>query len=209
MTDLQEISARFCDFCESRVHILQTTSFHKLAPNGRPSGPRRRRSIRRWALLVASLALTSAFAIVSWGSAQAQDTCGGVMESDKPELFGDCDILLSLKATLAGSDTLNWSEDTPISNWDGGITVGGSPQRVTALVRSSKGLTGAIPSALGDLGSLETLNLSGNQLTGTIPSDLGRLSNLGTLNLSKNQSHSLHSFRPGQSEQPGEFEPLW
>ena len=50
---------------------LRSASLHRLAPNGRPSGPHCRRSIRRWALLVASLALTSAFAIVSWGPAQA------------------------------------------------------------------------------------------------------------------------------------------
>ncbi len=108
------------------------------------------------------------------------------MQPGKAELLADCNTLLPLKATLAGSATLNWSENEAIGSWNG-ITVGGSPERVTGLGLSSKGLTGSIPSGLGDLSNLTTLNLSGNQLTGSIPSGLGDLSNLGTLNLSGNQ----------------------
>ena len=108
------------------------------------------------------------------------------MQPGKAELLADCNTLLPLKATLAGSATLNWSETTPIGSWNG-ITVGGSPERVTGLELPSWSLTGSIPSGLGDLSNLTTLNLSGNQLTGSIPSGLGDLSNLGTLNLSGTQ----------------------
>ncbi len=109
------------------------------------------------------------------------------MPADNTGLLADCNTLLPLEATLAGSATLlNWSEDTEIGSWNG-ITLGGSPQRVTGLVLPSWSLSGSIPSGLGDLSNLTTLNLSGNQLTGTIPSGLGDLSNLTTLNLSGNQ----------------------
>ena len=168
-----------------------------------PSGGR---SIRRWVLLVAVLALTSAFASASWGPAQAQATCGGVPSANSG-LIGDCNTLLSLKDTQPNLASLNWSEDTEITYWES-ITVSGSPQRVTGLTLRSLSLTGAIPSelsglraldlsdnqfsgsipsGLGDLSNLETLNLSKNQLAGAIPSGLGDLSNLETLNLSKNQ----------------------
>ena len=39
-------------------------------------------------------------------------------------------------------------------------------------------MTGDIPTELGSLSNLETLDLSGNQLTGDIPAELGNLSNL-------------------------------
>ena len=105
-------------------------------------------------------------------------------DSTNSDLVGDCNTLLSLMGTLAGN--LNWSENKAIGSWNG-ITVGGSPERVTGLDLSSWSLTGTIPTGLGDLRSLTTLDLSGNQLTGAIPSELGDLSNLTTLNLSGNQ----------------------
>ena len=48
-------------------------------------------------------------------------------------------------------------------------------------------LTGEIPTELGSLSNLQSLNLSGNQLIGEIPSELASLSNLQSLNLSGNQ----------------------
>jgi len=48
-------------------------------------------------------------------------------------------------------------------------------------------LEGEIPSQLGDLTKLSTLNLSWNNLTGPIPPELGNLPNLGSLNLDNNE----------------------
>ena len=139
---------------------------------------------------MAALALLTALAIALWGPAEAQAHCNdadAVPDSTNSELVGDCNTLLSLMGTLAGTANLNWSENTPISSWNG-ITLSGSPQRVTGLeLPSPWSLSGSIPSGLGDLSSLTTLDLSGNQLTGAIPSGLGDLSNLTTLNLSTNQ----------------------
>ena len=48
-----------------------------------------------------------------------------------PGLMDDCVLLLAAKDTLRGTET-NWSVDTAIANWEG-ITVSGSPSRVTGL----------------------------------------------------------------------------
>jgi Leucine-rich repeat (LRR) protein len=48
-------------------------------------------------------------------------------------------------------------------------------------------LSGEIPSELGNLTSLDGLNLGENQLTGEIPPELGRLTNLSGLDLHENR----------------------
>ena len=107
-------------------------------------------------------------------------------QASNPGLVSDCEILLTARDTLAGSATLNWSSGTPIEDWDG-VTVGGTPQRVTALHLSVNELSGTIPAELGSLSNLEFLDLSVNELSGTIPAEMGNLSNLTWLDLSDNQ----------------------
>ena len=106
--------------------------------------------------------------------------------SNAPDLVRDCERLLRVKDTLAGTGTLNWGVDRAISSWDG-VTTGGTPKRVTGLNVSSRGLSGIIPPALGELDRLSVLDLSSNLLTGEIPSELGRLSKLVRLRLSGNR----------------------
>ena len=114
-----------------------------------------------------------------------------------PGLAADCETLLAARDTLKGSGTLNWSADTPIANWDG-ITVSGTPQRVTRLelrVRGVTRVTGTIPSDLGNLAGLEVLSIYGAStsddqpigLTGGIPAELGQLTNLRELTLHQHQ----------------------
>ena len=103
-----------------------------------------------------------------------------------PGLVADCSALLAAQDTLRGTATLNWSADAVISSWDG-ITLAGTPQRVTKLRLTYKRLDGAIPPELGDLEKLEWLYLFGNRLTGTIPAALGALSELEILYLQNNQ----------------------
>ena len=105
--------------------------------------------------------------------------------ADNPGLMRDCINLLAAKDALQGTATLNWSVDTPISEWDG-VRVLGSPSRVTRLQLTSEGLTGTIPPDLARLDGLEFLWLNYNQLTGEIPAALGNLASLKSLTFNHN-----------------------
>ena len=101
-------------------------------------------------------------------------------------LVHDCGSLLAAKSTLAGTATLNWGKTTASTSWDG-VTISGTPSRVTGLALASKSLNGTIPPDLGELFEITTLNLSNNQLTGAIPGELEWLHNLTELRLTGNQ----------------------
>ena len=117
-------------------------------------------------------------------------TCSGGIVVPYPGiesgLVSDCEVLLGLRDTLAGSATLNWSVDSPIADWEG-VNLAGSPLRVTRLALERLGLTGVVPPELGELTGLKELLLGRNGLTGEIPPELGDLVNLGKLDLSDNQ----------------------
>ena len=128
----------------------------------------------------------------TWGHGFAQlpplSECSDAVPSaaSNPGLVADCEALLAARDTLAGSGTLNWSGSTAIGSWDG-VTLDGSPLRVTNLVLSDSQLTGTIPPELGNLNNLERLSLTRNQLTGDIPPELSLLTNLQLLALGGNQ----------------------
>ena len=103
-----------------------------------------------------------------------------------PGLVTDCETLLAARDTLAGTVNLNWSSDTPIAQWEG-ITVEGTPARVTRLDLARWELTGKIPPELGSLTGLRVLSLHHNELTGPIPPELGGLINLEILELAVNR----------------------
>ena len=105
--------------------------------------------------------------------------------ASNPGLVSDCEVLLSVRDTLAGTGSLNWSATTPIDQWDG-ITVGGAPQRVMELSLPRRQLAGEIPPELGRLAELSVLDFDGNQLTGQIPPELARLPKLRRLLLRDN-----------------------
>ena len=65
-----------------------------------------------------------------------------------PGLVSDCETILGARHALAGTGKLNWSAGTPIAEWDG-VTIGGTPQRVTELNLYGSQLTGAIPVRVG------------------------------------------------------------
>ena len=118
----------------------------------------------------------------------AGDCATGSAVSDatnNPGLVSDCQTLLSMRDVLVspladGEPRLNWSSDTPITDWDGidDDSLEGSPSRVTRLYLNGLGLDGMIPSELSKLTALKVLYLHDNDLTGTIPPGLGGLSNL-------------------------------
>ena len=113
-------------------------------------------------------------------------TGGAVSDSTNTGLVSDCDALLAVKDTLAGTASLNWSADTSMASWEG-LTLLGTPERVAGLSLSNKSLDGEIPSELGDLSMLAKLDLRSNQLSGSVPGSLVRLSKLTRLNLRSNQ----------------------
>ncbi len=94
-----------------------------------------------------------------------------------PGLLSDRIQLLRLRDTLAGTGTLDWDHDTPMTTWTG-ITIGGTALRVRRLDLTGSGLTGELSGLLGELTSLQELRLGGNALTGAIPSKLGQLTRL-------------------------------
>ena len=116
--------------------------------------------------------------------------------ASNPGLVSDCEALLAARDTLAGTGTLNWSGSTAIGSWDG-VTLGGSPPRVTKLVLRDSQLAGTIPLELGSLANLVELDLGDNRLTGPIPSALASLTNLEILSLTRNQLSG--SIPPGFS----------
>ena len=111
------------------------------------------------------------------------DTQGSAV-SDKSNkgLVADCEALLASRNALEGTARLNWSLSTSIKEWQG-ITVSGTPERVTRLNLRSSGLNGTLPAELGQLTMLERLWLHNNSLSGPIP-DLSGLQNLKMLWLS-------------------------
>ena len=112
--------------------------------------------------------------------------CGSaVTDTSNTALVADCEYLLGMKDTLRGSASLNWSASLPITGWTG-VSLGGTPQRVTIVKLQKQNLTGSIPSGIGSLEKLQDLWLYTNELTGPLPAELGNLSELETLMLSYN-----------------------
>ena len=79
----------------------------------------------------------------------------------------------------------NWVSDHPVDTWFG--VTADSEGCVYGLSLGDNQLSGEIPAELGNLTSLESLDLIVNQLSGKIPPELGALANLRELYLSGNQ----------------------
>ena len=106
-------------------------------------------------------------------------------QAANPELVEDCVALLAWRDTLAGTATLNWSGGRAMSDWTG-VTVAGTPRRVTKVELADGGLTGEISGLLGELTGLTELRLNGNALTGRIPSKVALLTDLTHVSLAGN-----------------------
>ncbi len=135
-------------------------------------------------------------------------TLGGTRTANA-QLAADCDTLLAIESTLAGTDALNWAPTLALASWEG-ITVGGMPKRVTHFAiqggkRASK-LNGTLPTQLGNLTGLRRLDLNDHSLTGSIPTQLGKLTALTYIDLADN---GLTGAVPTQLEKLTQLEYLW
>ena len=81
----------------------------------------------------------------------------------------------------------NWLTTSPVSSWFGVKVQSGRVISIRLGLDVGNNLVGSIPSSIGNLTNLDTLELFSNQLSGNIPSTLGNLLNLIYLNLSLNQ----------------------
>ena len=78
----------------------------------------------------------------------------------------------------------NWCSDKPVGQWSGVWT--DAQGRVYRLNLLEVGLKGTIPESIGDLESLEFIDLRWNDLTGPIPESIGNLVHLKSLLLGYN-----------------------
>ena len=129
------------------------------------------------------------------GSTQRPTCTNGTVvpnPSANATLVADCVLLLTNKEALEGSistsSRLNWSETSGINTWEG-VTIGGTPQRVTRLELdiSGKTLAGSIPTTLSRLTGLQVLDISNNEFSGRIPVGLRALASLQVLDFSNNR----------------------
>ena len=112
----------------------------------------------------------------------AQFDCGNVTEIPRAE----CEALVALFESTDGANwryNTGWLKTNTPCSWSGVTCAGG---KVTHLSLFDNGLSGPIPSQIGNLTALTDLTLPGNQLSGTIPPEIGNLTALTKLNLSVN-----------------------
>ena len=146
--------------------LKQARPFIRPRPDGKPE--------------LGDTVVTTVFSVVNCSSGVAVTN-----PTTNTELVEDCESLLKAKDRLAGTATLNWSAGRSITQWTG-ITIAGTPQRVTKLELASSGLTGELTGLLGNLTGLTHLRLNANALTGRIPSKLQLLTALTHLYLAGN-----------------------
>ena len=151
----------------------------------------RRRHWRR----CAPVAMVAALGLLS---CENEDAAGPSPPPPLPtSVDSDRAVLVALYESTDGpnwANSENWLTDAPLEDWYGvGTDRSGRVSRLdlNPALRGqpsrSQGLSGPIPTVLGQLSNLTWLDLGNNRLTGPIPPELGRLANLAWLNLGNNR----------------------
>ena len=91
-------------------------------------------------------------------------------------------IIITILGHLGCADLL-YEQKPPVNLWGESYSI----ETTFILILNDKELSGPIPSEIGNLTNLTTLDLHGNQLTGEIPPEIGNLTNLTILDLRDNQ----------------------
>ena len=121
-------------------------------------------------------------------------------------------MLLALRDRYAEDADLEWSADTPITEWedivveDFVLTELAQLPRLKVLFLKNNELTGTFPTELLAMTNLTGLSLSQNELTGGVPPELGKLANLEELVLHNN---SLTGPIPPELGQLSNLKTLW
>ena len=128
-----------------------------------------------------TVGLLALAAPVGWGVFVTDAAAQGSAASDRA-------ALVALYDATGGAEWVhgtNWKTTQPLRQWYGVQT--NSRGRVIGLNLKENGLAGTIPAALGNLDSLEMLELGRNGLTGAVPGWLGELSGLRSVSLWGNE----------------------
>ncbi|KAG6692187.1 hypothetical protein I3842_10G101300 [Carya illinoinensis] len=117
--------------------------------------------------------------------------CGfSIAFASTPNITTDQSALLALKAHISFDPqnhlTNNWSTNTSTCNWVG-VICGSRHFRVMVLNLSFMGLVGTIPSHIGNLSFLVSLNIQNNSFRGSIPIELSHLTRLKFLDFGYNE----------------------
>ncbi len=127
-----------------------------------------------WQLQVADQLPNDTGTLVEWCLLPSLATSWCASVTDVPA--AECAALESLFTTTDGwrwANRAGWLEGTKACQWHGVACAGG---HVTALNLADNELAGPLPAAVGNLASLQTLDLSGNgTLTGPLPHTLSAL----------------------------------
>lgn len=87
-------------------------------------------------------------------------------------------------ATNGDNWNSTWELNQPVSEWEG-VTL--KNDKVTGITLLFNNAEGTIPSSIGNLTSLETLELSFNKISGELPATIGNLENLKVLAFNGNE----------------------
>ncbi|RHN42805.1 putative protein kinase RLK-Pelle-LRR-XII-1 family [Medicago truncatula] len=107
----------------------------------------------------------------------------------------DKEALILLKSQLSNNNTSppplsSWIHNSSPCNWTG-VLCDKHNQRVTSLDLSGFGLSGNLSPYIGNMSSLQSLQLQDNQFTGFIPEQITNLYNLRVLNMSSNRFEGI------------------
>ena len=139
---------------------------------------------------IATVDSTGLVTSVDYGTTQVSATANSLTATAEVKVefaITDRQVLDSLYRVTGGenwTDTTSWLSDAPLSEWAGVET--NQAGKVAGLSLGGNNLTGSIPTVIGELDDLVTLDLSQNGLTGRIPRQLGQLEQLRDLLLHEN-----------------------
>ena len=133
--------------------------------------------------------------IVSMTGLKAFDCSSNRFTGTIPTEIGRLSNLVMWSCSSNYFENLNateWGASTAFHAKDGFMIIGipseiGNLSNLRSLDMSSCHISGTIPSEIGQLWKLESLNLVGNELTGTIPDEIFAITNLEQLDLTNNK----------------------